>query len=70
MIRILAADICRAIILAVPGYRSFPRTPHDPRKGFATCEGAPQSHYGAGETTYCLGGGRGLRSPLFLNVGE
>ena len=70
MSRILAADICRAIILAVPSYRSFARTPSDPRKGFASNEGAHQTHFSAGETTYCLGGGRGLRSPLFLNVGE
>ena len=70
MIRILAADICRAIIFAVPSYRSIARTPHDPRKGLAPIEGTHPTRFSAGGTTYCLGGGRGLRSPLFLNVGE
>ncbi len=71
MIRILAAEICRAIILAVPSYRSSTRPAlRDPRKGFAPSEGAHQTRFSAGETTYCLGGGRGLRSPLFLNLGE
>ena len=71
MIRILAAEICGALILAVPSYTT-PAKPAlgDRRKGFAPSEGAPQTRFSAGETTYCLGGGRGLRSPLFLNVGE
>ena len=71
MIRILAAEICRAIVLAGPSYRSSTKPAlRDPRMGFAPSEGAHQTRFSAGETTYCLGGGRGLRSPLFLNVGE
>jgi len=71
MIRLLAAEICRAIILAMPSYRSSAKPwLGDPRKGFAPSEGAHQTRFSAGETTYCLGGGRGLRSPLFLNIGE
>jgi hypothetical protein len=71
MVRFLAAEIGRAIILGVPSYRSFVRQPQgDSRNGFAPSEGAHQTRFSAGETTYCLGGGRGLRSPLFLNIGE
>lgn len=70
MIRTLCAEICSAIILAVPANGHLTRRVLGSLRDSFAGNDARNTQFQASRTTYCLGDGRGLRSSLFLNVGE
>ena len=70
MIRTLCAEICSAIILAVPANGHLTRRLLENLRAGLAGNDARNTQCQASKATYCLGDGRGLRSSLFLNVGE
>ena len=71
MIRTLCAEVLRAIMLVVPGNRlGAQQLLGSVKAGSPRRVSGRQTQFESGKTTYCLGSGRGLRSSLFVNVGE
>ena len=72
MFRSIGADIFRAFIFVVPaGFLTARQVPHtDVKNDVARGAGAPATRSSIDAATYCLGSGRGLRSSLFLSLGD
>ena len=70
MIRTICAEVFRAIIFVVPGNQALKQVLGNVKAGSPLEDIAKQTQFESGRTTYCLGSRRGLRSSLFLNVGE
>ena len=70
MIRTICAEVLGAIIFVVPGNKALKQVLRNVKAGSPREYIAKQTQFESRRTTYCLGSRRGLRSSLFLNIGE